>query len=118
MQRSLLTIVAVAALAALIARIERATGDVPAPPRTAPRGEWIRTADGWQRRSVLTLEPPAAGEPLHPGLVAAFQLAFSLLVLMALPGNAHPAPPRTEAIPGPARRHPLRRASDRVAGVA
>ena len=55
-----------------------------------PRGpiaptDWIRTADGWEHRSVLSVVPPPPPPTLHPAVVGAFQLGFSLMVLLAFP---------------------------------
>jgi hypothetical protein len=93
MLRSVLTVALVATLAAWIARAERRGAAPVAVTRTAAAATsqtgWVRTADGWQPRGVLAVEPPAA-PPIHPGLIASFQLAFSLLVLIAFPGQAKP----------------------------
>jgi hypothetical protein len=94
MLRSVLTVALVASLAAWIARAERRGAEPAALARTAtaatPQTAWVRTADGWQPRGVLAVDPPDS-EPIHPGLIAGFQLAFSLLVLVAFPGKAKPA---------------------------
>lgn len=94
MLRSALTVALVATLAAWIARAERRGPELAAWAHTATAATsqtgWVRTADGWQPRGVLAVEPLAA-EPIHPGLIAGFQLAFSLLVLVAFPGQAKPA---------------------------
>lgn len=98
MLRSALTVALVASLAAWIARAERRGAEPPGltvAAALATETSWVRTADGWQPRGVLAVEPPAE-EPIHPGLVAGFQLAFSLLVLIAFPGQAKPAVTRRE----------------------
>jgi len=105
MLRSVLTVALVASLAAWIARAER-RGAEPAPLARAavaatPQSAWVRTVDGWQPRGVLAVEPPAS-EPIHPGLIAGFQLAFSLLVLVALPGQAKPVAAGSSATQAPA----------------
>lgn len=84
MRRSILVIAIVAVLSAWIGRVEQAAGD----PRSPQ--DWVRTADGWERRSVLTAERGPQAPEVHPGLVAAFQLGASLLVLLAFPGRAVP----------------------------
>jgi hypothetical protein len=93
MLRSVLTVALVASLAAWIAQAERRGAEGVPLARTAvaatPQSAWVRTADGWQPRGVLAFEPPAPA-PIHPGLIAGFQLAFSLLVLIAFPGKAKP----------------------------
>jgi hypothetical protein len=50
--------------------------------------DWVRTAEGWQRRRVVEARRPAAPPTLHPVTVAAFELAASLLVLTAFPTRA------------------------------
>jgi hypothetical protein len=80
-RRSILVIITVASLSYWIARVERAAGQSY---RTA---DWIRTADGWESRAVLAPRP-APLPAIHPGLVAAFELTASLLVLVAFPGRA------------------------------
>jgi hypothetical protein len=105
MLRSVLTVVLVASLAAWIARAER-RGAEPTPlaraaAAAAPQSAWVRTTDGWQPRGVLAVEPPAEA-PIHPGLIAGFQLAFSLLVLIAFPGQAKPAVAGSGATKAPA----------------
>jgi hypothetical protein len=106
MLRSVLTVALVASLAAWIARAERRGAEPAALARTAtaatPQTAWVRTADGWQPRGVLAVEPPDT-EPIHPGLIAGFQLAFSLLVLVAFPGRAKPAAASSSATRSPAR---------------
>ncbi len=47
--------------------------------------DWVRTAEGWQRRRVVEARRPAEPPTLHPATVAAFELAASLLVLAAFP---------------------------------
>jgi hypothetical protein len=84
MRRSILVIVIVAVLSAWIGRADRAAG-VPRSPQ-----DWIRTADGWEQRASLVVERPTQPTQVHPGLVAAFQLGVSLLVLLAFPGRAIP----------------------------
>jgi hypothetical protein len=95
--RSLLTILIVAATSAWLGRTERAAGVGELKYAAPNHPEWVRTADGWQHRIVLRPEPPSRAFDIHPGLVAAFQLGFSLLVLVAFPGKAvpvrRPAPP-------------------------
>lgn len=93
MLRSVLTVALVASLAAWIARAERRAPEAAPPPRpatAAAQSRWVRTADGWQPREVLAIKPPVA-DPIHPGLIAGFQLVFSLLALAAFPGKAKPA---------------------------
>ncbi len=91
MRRSLLTILIVAAISAWLARAERAAGVGELEYAAPNHPEWVRTADGWQRRVMLVPEPPTRAFDIHPGLVAAFQLGFSVLVLVAFPGKATPA---------------------------
>jgi hypothetical protein len=99
MRRSILVIAIVAVLSAWIGRADRAAG-VPRPPQ-----DWIRTADGWEQRAALVVERPTQPTQVHPGLVAAFQLGASLLVLLAFPGRAVPV---TARAPVASRtRHPL-----------
>ncbi|HMO86447.1 MAG TPA: lipoprotein [Lacipirellulaceae bacterium] len=85
MRRSLLVIVAVAALSGWISHMERAAGV------DGPGDDWVRTVDGWERRASLTLPSPQRLPEVHPGLVACLQLAGSLAVLAAFPGRAAPA---------------------------
>lgn len=87
MRRSVFTIVSVAALSAWIARAERAVGVTSHDPRSiaAEADDWVRTAQGWQRRSALNASSSATPLPIHPALVAGFQIGFSLLVLVAFP---------------------------------
>lgn len=87
MRRSVLTILLVAAISGWISHGERAAGD----PRS--QTDWVRTADGWESRSVLAVQPRSALAEIHPGLVAAFQLTASLLALVAIPGRATPVKP-------------------------
>ena len=107
--RSVLTVALVASLAAWIARAERRGTEPTASARTTaaatPQTAWVRTADGWQPRGVLAVELPAAA-PIHPGLIAGFQLAFSLLVLIAFPGQAKPAAVQSNVPRVPASRTP------------
>ena len=49
---------------------------------------WVRTADGWEPSGVLRVESrPATKDPLHPLLVASFQLGASLFALLAFPSR-------------------------------
>ena len=88
MRRWILVLLSVAALSALIARAERSAGATSLP--TAEATDWVRTADGWEPRAVLTATPPSKPFPLHPGLVAAMQMGASLVVLLAFPGRTAP----------------------------
>jgi hypothetical protein len=99
------TILAVAAISGWISYGERASGDL------RSGADWVRTADGWERRTALTVESesPSRFAAVHPGLVAAFQLTASLLVLVAIPGRAVPA----TAVASPALSAPIRRARRR-----
>lgn len=87
MLRACLTIVAVAALSACLAHLRDAQGGGP-DGRDAEEIAWIRTVDGWEPSSVLSLGPPPQGPPtLHPSLVASLQLGVSLFALLALPST-------------------------------
>jgi len=85
MFRPLVTIAAVAALSCLVASLERGGGSKMAyADPGAPT--WIRTIDGWEPSTVVSLEPrPLAAPALDPRLVAVFQLTASLLALLAFP---------------------------------
>ena len=76
----MLAMVIVAALSALINRLERPVG-------AAFPDEWVRTVDGWEPRRVLIREAPAVSRQVHPGLVAAFQAGASALALIAFPAR-------------------------------
>ena len=85
--RACLTIVAVALLSAGLAHLRDAQGDAGSSDETR-KIAWVRTVDGWEPSSVLTLGPPPAGPPaLHPTLVATLQLGLSLFALLALPAS-------------------------------
>jgi hypothetical protein len=92
-RRSLITILAVAAISSWISRAEHASGE------GRPRTDWVRTVDGWESRSVLAVASEQPTPELHPGLVAAFQLTASLLALVALPGRAVPVRSASTAMP-------------------
>ncbi len=47
---------------------------------------WRRTRDGWERQNSWTDEQPAREPTLHPTLVGALQILFSVAALVALPG--------------------------------
>jgi hypothetical protein len=100
-RQSLLIILAVAALSSWFARMERAprvaAAAVPAASRSP--SDWVRTVDGWERRSALMAGPPVVSVSLHPGLLAAFQVGASLLALALFPGRAVPI---RRAAPAPA----------------
>ncbi len=83
MLRACFTIAAVAVISAGLAHLRDAQGDGGA---DADRIAWVRTVDGWEPSSVLSLGPAPPGPPaLHPGLVATLQLGVSLFALLALP---------------------------------
>ena len=84
MRRSLFVILLVAGLSSVIARAERPLQEA---------SSWVRTADGWQRRTAIA-EPREVAKPIHPGLVASFQLGASLLALAAFPARTRPADSR------------------------
>jgi hypothetical protein len=93
--RACLTIVAVGVLSASLAQLRDAQGEGAATGNTR-KIAWVRTVDGWEPSSVLTLGPPPSGPPaLHPGLVATLQLGLSLLALMALPAAAKFSRPKS-----------------------
>jgi hypothetical protein len=113
-RRSLLVILIVAVLSAWISRMER-------PAEATPyETDWVRTADGWQSRTVLAARTSVQPLALHPGLVAAFQLGASLFVLLAIPANvsAVASPARSALAPPHGRRERGRLGVDRrvVAG--
>ena len=94
MLRACLSIVAVAALSACLAQLRDAQGER-AGAENARKIAWVRTVDGWEPSSVLTLGPPPQGPPaLHPGLVATLQLGISLFALLALPAAKKVARPK------------------------
>lgn len=79
MYRSLVTIVAVAAISCFLVKLQHAQGQLP---------DWVRTADGWEPSGVLLVESrPLETPELHPLLVASFQLGASVFVLLAFPGS-------------------------------
>ena len=85
MLRACITIAAVALLSMCLAHFRDAQAQ-----RTtstdAAQIAWVRTVDGWEPSSVLTLGPrPQGTPPLHPVLVAALLLGTSLFALLALP---------------------------------
>ncbi len=85
MLRSVLTILFVVALSVGIAHMRDAQGErvgAVADQRIA----WVRTVDGWEPSSVLTIGPPPPGPPaVHPVLVATLQIGLSVFALLALP---------------------------------
>ena len=91
--RACLIVLAVAVLSAWMVQLRDAQGDGTAQTRKIA---WVRTVDGWEPSSVLTLGPPPAGPPvLHPGLVATLQLGVSLFALIALPAATKIARPKS-----------------------
>ena len=88
MLRTIATILVVAAISGWISRGEQAVGVSPYPT------DWIRTADGWESRSVVQpqhrMAPPP---PLHPVVIAGFQLLASLLFLAAFPASVRSLAP-------------------------
>jgi len=83
--RACLTIVVVAALSASLAHLRDAQGQR-SKSADATQIAWVRTVDGWEPSSVLSLGPRPQGPPaLHPGLVASLQLGVSFFALLALP---------------------------------
>ena len=100
LRRSLLTILIVAALSAWISHGERAAG-------VSPGNEWVRTADGWESRRALELPEPSTPPPVHPAVIAAFQLGASLFFLLAFPTLAVVRPNAAPAVPAPVRRSVL-----------
>ncbi len=89
--RSVLIVLAVAALSAWIASAERAPGVAAAPTAHGSPEDWIRTADGWERRAALNPGPRVLPVSIHPGVLAGFQVVASLLALLVFPGRAVPA---------------------------
>ncbi|MEM8947112.1 MAG: hypothetical protein AAGD11_18205 [Planctomycetota bacterium] len=88
MLRASLKIVAVAALCATIVHLRDAQGDGTSP--ASRQVDWVRTVDGWEPISVLTIGPPPPGPPtLHPAVVATLQLGVSVFALLALPTVRH-----------------------------
>jgi hypothetical protein len=108
-RKSLLIVLAVAALSTWIARLERAprVAKAAAPATVHSPSDWVRTVDGWERRSALMAGPPVVPVSLHPGLLAAFQIGASVLALALFPGRVVPV---RKAAPAPAR---VRRAARR-----
>jgi len=99
-RRSILIVLAVAALSVWIARAERAPRiAAAAQAASSSANDWVRTVDGWERRSALMAAPPVVSMNLHPGLLAAFQVGASLLALALFPGQALPV---RKAAPAPA----------------
>lgn len=45
--------------------------------------EWVRTVDGWEPTGVLSAPDQSSGAVLHPLLVGGFQLAASVMALVA-----------------------------------
>jgi hypothetical protein len=80
MQRSLLTILIVAAISGWISAGERAVG------RSAG-SDWVRTSDGWEPRFAIESQDEWVPPAVHPGVVAALQLGVSLLFLLAYPSR-------------------------------
>jgi hypothetical protein len=115
-RNSILIFLAVAALSSWIARTERVTrtAAVAAPGVSPSADDWVRTADGWERRAALMAAPPAVAVKLHPGLFAALQVGVSLLALAVFPGRARPIRPAAPA-PATARRAASRRIAEHVA---
>ena len=80
--RPLITISTVAAISCFLAHLENAQGQLPV--ATA----WVRTADGWEPSGVLRVERrPTEVSPVHPLLVAGFELGASLFALIAFPSR-------------------------------
>jgi len=82
--RLIIMILLATTLAGWIASRIELSHDVP--PIAAPRIDWVRTVDGWERRSKLfpnehqyeqQYEPP-----IHPLVVASLQLILSLAALI------------------------------------
>jgi hypothetical protein len=93
MRRSVLVILIVALLSAWISRAERVSGD------STTDHDWVRTSRGWEHRSGFNAARSQPPLPIHPGLIAAFQLGASLFVLLAFPGRAVPAAASRSAAP-------------------
>lgn len=85
--RGIITVVAVAALGAMISKFELARGERSQPAPTPTR--WVRTVDGWEPAEALRLAPNQSPTPaLHPALVASLQAGISLFALMAFSDRA------------------------------
>ena len=83
MFRAASKIFAVVATSILVVHFRDSLGD---PSLSSSQIDWVRTVDGWEPISVLTLGPPPAAPPtLHPLAVAALQLGVSVFALLALP---------------------------------
>ncbi len=68
---------------------------------------WRRTRDGWERQNSWTDEQPVREPTLHPTLVGALQILFSVAALIALPGlnRWHRRPVPAEPLPRRNARH-------------
>ena len=51
-------------------------------------GTWVRTVDGWERRSDWATSRPLYDPALHPLVIAALELLVSLAALIAVTDNA------------------------------
>lgn len=85
MLRACITIVAVALLSASFAHLRDAQGQRFAS-ATTDQVMWVRTIDGWEPSTALTISPLPPGPPkLDPLLVALLQVGLSMFALLALP---------------------------------
>ncbi len=83
--RPVVTILSVLVLSFGLAQLRDAQGDRVGT-ATEQRISWVRTVDGWEPSSVLTISPPPPGPPaVHPALVAILLIGLSLFALLALP---------------------------------
>lgn len=74
-------------LVALVSAAIRSAETAPDTPQLQTR-DWVRTIDGWERRSALSVRTGPIVGNLHPATVASFQLSASLLCLAAYPTAA------------------------------
>lgn len=83
--RACITIVAVALLSASFAHLRDAQGQRFAS-ATTDKVMWVRTIDGWEPSTALTISPLPPDPPkLDPLLVALLQVGLSMFALLALP---------------------------------
>lgn len=87
MLRCVITVIIVAGISASLGFLEQANGQrEPVVSTRFDSSTWIRTVDGWEPPSVLTVVPKEEWTPtLHPALVAGFQAGASLFALLAFP---------------------------------
>ncbi|MAT72987.1 MAG: hypothetical protein CMJ58_26185 [Planctomycetaceae bacterium] len=85
MSRLLATLLIVSALATAVtsAQMTRGRRGAAGPAATTAPADWVRTVDGWERRDMLVVGQRSAPPRLHPGLVAGFLAAASVLALAA-----------------------------------